>query len=153
MTSEEWAQKFHTDDASPHPDLGRDLSSVWNFSSSSSNVSSHTNQWSHHDRSIVFSEQKKYDLCHGRSGNDVALYLTIIPWAWMGSESIAHEAKGWISYWLRGLEGERNNCFSKIQLFGKKYWDKTTLGSKTRFSRHCFGFQCRRFLLLVGYNI
>ena len=44
------------------------------------------------------------------------VYLTIIPRAWMGSESIAHE-------------GERNNCFSKIQLVGQKYRDKTTLAS------------------------
>ena len=43
-------------------------------------------------------------------------YLTIIPRARMGSESIAHE-------------GERNNCFSKIQLVGQKYRDKTTLAS------------------------
>ena len=35
-------------------------------------------------------------------------YLTIIPGAQMGSESIAHN-------------GKRNNCFSKIQLVGKKY--------------------------------
>ena len=47
----------------------------------------------------------------------------------MGSESIAHEAEGRMGYWLRGHEGERNNCFSKIQLFGQKYWDKTTLAS------------------------
>ena len=40
----------------------------------------------------------------------------------MGSESIAHEAEGQMGYWLRGHEGERNNCFSKIQLVGKKYW-------------------------------
>ena len=38
----------------------------------------------------------------------------------MGSESIAHEAEGRMSYWLRGHEGERNNCFSKIQLVGQK---------------------------------
>ena len=38
-------------------------------------------------------------------------YLTIIPRARMGSESIAHEAEG----------------FSKIQLAGQKYRDKTTL--------------------------
>ena len=73
------------------------------------------------------------------------VYLTIIPRARMGSESRAH--------WLRAREGERNNCFSKIQLVDKKYRDKTTLASKTRFSRHCFGFQSPRFLLLVGYNI
>ena len=43
----------------------------------------------------------------------------------MGSESIAHEAKGRMGYWLRGYEGERNNnCFSKLQLVGQKYWEK-----------------------------
>ena len=56
-------------------------------------------------------------------------YLTIIPRAQMGPESIAHEAEGRMGYWLRGHEGERNNCFSKIQLVGKKYRDKTTLAS------------------------
>ena len=40
----------------------------------------------------------------------LAGYLTIIPWAQMGSESIAHEAQGWMGY-----------CFSKIQVVGKKY--------------------------------
>ena len=34
----------------------------------------------------------------------------------MGSESIDHEAKGQMGYWLRGHEGERSKCFSKIQL-------------------------------------
>ena len=47
-------------------------------------------------------------------------YLTIIPRARMGSESIAHEAEGRVGYWLWGHEGERNNCFSKIQLVGQK---------------------------------
>ena len=37
----------------------------------------------------------------------------------MGSESIAHEAEGRMDYSLRGHEGERNNCFSKIQLVGQ----------------------------------
>ena len=69
----------------------------------------------------------------------VEVYLSIIPRARMGSESIAHE-------------GEGNNCFNKIQLVGKKYRDKTISARKTRFSHHCFGFQCRRFSLLVGYN-
>ena len=65
-------------------------------------------------------------------------YLTIIPRARLGSESIAHEAEG----------------FSKIsEIVGQKYRDKTTLANKTRFSRHCFGFQSRRFSLLVGFNI
>ena len=52
---------------------------------------------------------------------DSECYLTIVPRARMGSVSIAHEAKGRMGYWLRGHEGERNNCFSKIQLIGKKY--------------------------------
>ena len=47
----------------------------------------------------------------------------------MGSESIAHEAEGRMGYGLRGHEGERHNCFSKIQLVGQKYRDKTTLAS------------------------
>ena len=34
----------------------------------------------------------------------------------MGSESIAQEAESRMGYWLRGHEGESNNCFSKIQL-------------------------------------
>ena len=71
----------------------------------------------------------------------------------MGSGSVAYEAEGRMGYWLRGHEGERNNFFSKIQLAGQKYRNKTTLASKTWFSRHCFGFQCRRFSLLVVYNI
>ena len=41
----------------------------------------------------------------------------------MGSESIAHEAEVRMDYWLRGKEGERNNCFSKIQLTS---WSKIT---------------------------
>ena len=47
----------------------------------------------------------------------------------MGSESIAQEAEGRMGYWLRGNEGERDNCFSKIQLVGQNYRDKTTLAS------------------------
>ena len=48
-------------------------------------------------------------------------YLTIIiPRARMGSESIAHKAEGRMGYWLRGHEGKRNNCFSKIQLVDQK---------------------------------
>ena len=58
------------------------------------------------------------------------VYLTIIPLALMGSVSIAHEAEGRMGYWLRGHEGERNNCFSKIQLVGqKKYREKTSFAS------------------------
>ena len=53
----------------------------------------------------------------------------------MGSESIVYEAEGRVGYWLRGHEGERNDCFSKIQLVGQKYREKTTLASKTRFAK------------------
>ena len=38
----------------------------------------------------------------------------------MGSESIAHKAEVRMGYRLRGHEGERNKCFSKIQLVGQK---------------------------------
>ena len=58
----------------------------------------------------------------------------------MGSELIAHEAEGRMGYWLRTHSGSRNNCFSKNQLVGQKWRDKTTFSSKTQFSRHCFGF-------------
>ena len=37
----------------------------------------------------------------------------------MGSESVAHKAEGRMGYWLRSHKGERNNCFSKIQLVGQ----------------------------------
>ena len=56
-------------------------------------------------------------------------YLTIIPQARMGSESIAHEAEGQMGFWLRGHSGSRNNCFRKIQLVGQNYQDKSTLAS------------------------
>ena len=72
---------------------------------------------------------------------------------WLIFNNRSLSPNGLLGYWLRAHEGERNNCFSKIQLVGQKYRDKTTLASKTRFSRHCFGFQSRRFSLLVGYNI
>ena len=68
----------------------------------------------------------------------------------MVSESIAHEAEGRMGYSVRGHEGEKKNCFSKIQLVGQKYREKTSLSSKTRFSRHWFGFKSRRFSLLVA---
>ena len=71
----------------------------------------------------------------------------------MGSECVGHEAEGRMGYDSEAMRARGNNCFSKIQPVGKKYQDKINLSSKTRFSRHCFGFQSRRFSLLVGYNI
>ena len=62
-------------------------------------------------------------------------YLTIIPQARMGYESIAHEAEGLMGYWLRGHEGERNNCFSKIQLVGQKNI-KTNIFSQVLLPKH-----------------
>ena len=68
-------------------------------------------------------------------------YLTIIPRTRMGSN------------WLRGHEGERNNCFSKIQLVGQK------ISSQNNFSWLTLDFnlfwprKSRPFSLLVGYNI
>ena len=75
----------------------------------------------------------------------------------MGYESIAHEAEGRIGYWLRGYEGERNNCFSKIQLVGKKIsrlnifreW-KLDINPFLPPKHYKYG---GRFSLLVGYNI
>ena len=71
----------------------------------------------------------------------------------MGSDSTAHEDEGRMGYLLRGYEGERNNCFSKIQLIGQKCQELK------RFSYLKMDFnpylppKSRRFLLLVGYNI
>ena len=66
---------------------------------------------------IVYREEGKRLLGHyTRKG-----FLTIIPRARMGSESIAHDAEVQMDYWVRGYEGERNNCFSKISLVDKKY--------------------------------
>ena len=47
----------------------------------------------------------------------------------MGSESITQEAEGRMGPWFRGHEGERNDCFSKIQLVGQKYRDKKAFAS------------------------
>ena len=63
----------------------------------------------------------------------------------MGFESITHEDEGQMGYWLRGYEGKRNNHFSKIQLVGQKYRDKTTLASKLRVSRIVLVFKAGAF--------
>ena len=47
----------------------------------------------------------------------------------MGSESIAQEAERRMGYWLRGHEGESNDCFSKIQLVGKQISRQKKLAS------------------------
>ena len=68
----------------------------------------------------------------------------------MGSELIAHEAEG---YWLRGREGERNNCFRKIQLVGQKYRDETTFSWLKLDANPFLPPKIRRSSLLVGYNM
>ena len=45
----------------------------------------------------------------------------------MGSKSVAHEAEGRMGHWLGGHEGERNNCFSKIQLVSQNIENKKNL--------------------------
>ena len=71
----------------------------------------------------------------------------------MGCESIAHEGEGRMGYWLRGHEVERNNCFSKIQLVGQKYRDKTTFSWLKLDVNPFLPPKSARFSLLVGYNI
>ena len=71
----------------------------------------------------------------------------------MGSESIAHEAKGRMGYRLRGNEGERKNCFSKIQLVGQKYRERKYFSYLKLDFNPFLPPKTRRFLLLVGYNI
>ena len=75
----------------------------------------------------------------------------------MGYESIAHEAEGWMGYWFIGYEGERNNCFSKIQLVGQKNIETKHLSQAV--ARHQSYFTAKHYKydwclsLLVGYNM
>ena len=75
----------------------------------------------------------------------------------MGYESIAHEAEGRMGYWLRGHEGERNNCFSEIQLVGQKNIKTRHLSQVEARLQSSFTAKTLqiwwRFSLLVGYNI
>ena len=70
----------------------------------------------------------------------------------MGSESIAYDAEGGMDYWLRNHEGERNNCFSKIQLVGQNIDNKKSNYLKLDF-RPFLPSKSRRFSLPVGYDI
>ena len=64
----------------------------------------------------------------------------------MGYKSIAHEAEGRMGYWIRGHEGERNNCFSKIQLVGQK-------NTKTKHLKDRLQSSFTAKTLQMGYNI
>ena len=75
----------------------------------------------------------------------------------MGSESTAHEAEGWMGYWLKGHEGERHNWFSKIQIVGQKI-SMQKIFRKLRLDFNPFLLPKHykyggHFSLLVGYNI
>ena len=56
----------------------------------------------------------------------------------MGYESIAHEAESQMGYWLIGYEGERNNCCSKIQLFGQRKMSKLNIFRKLKLDINPF---------------
>ena len=75
----------------------------------------------------------------------------------MAYESITHEAEGRMGYWLRGTEGERNNCCSKIQLVSQKNVKTKHLSQVKDSLQSSFTAKTlqiwRRFSLLVGYNI
>ena len=78
-------------------------------------------------------------------------YLTIIPRAreW----ALSHKPMRPKAEWAIDSEAKRARgiiFFSKTQLVGQKYRNKTTLARKRRFSRHCFGFQSRCFSLPSG---
>ena len=47
----------------------------------------------------------------------------------MGSESVAHEAEGLMGYWLRGHEGERNNCLVKSNYLVRNNENQKVLAS------------------------
>ena len=71
----------------------------------------------------------------------------------MGSESTAHSAFRLMGYWLRGHEGERNNCFCKIQLVGKKKSRENNFSEQNTIKPPLFWFSKPELSLLVGYNI
>jgi len=63
------------------------------------------------------------------------VYLTIIPQVWIG------------------YEGERNNCFSKIQLVGQKNIETKHLSQVKAGHQSFFAAKTLQISLLVGYNI
>ena len=71
----------------------------------------------------------------------------------MGYESIAHEAEGRMGYWFIGYEGERNNCFSKIQLVGQKNIETKHLSQVKAGHQSILAAKTLQISLLVGYNI
>ena len=75
----------------------------------------------------------------------------------MDYESIIYEAEGQMGYWLWGYEGERNNCFNKIQLVGQIKISRLNIFPKLKLDFNPFLPPKHykyggRFSLLVGYN-
>ena len=58
-----------------------------------------------------------------------------------------------MGYWLIGYEGERNNCFSKIQLVGQKNIETKHLLQGKAAHQSFFTAKTLQISLLVGYNI
>ena len=142
-----------------HPDLGCNASSVWNFCGRFSDVISQGNQWwgretffsrpwgyrltkvalvpSPSGRLLWISDspREKWNITLGKEFFDntqrrktltknvkkriVNNWQLFLEPEWALSQGL----------WLGGHEGERNNCFSKIQLVGKKPSRQTTLAS------------------------
>ena len=71
----------------------------------------------------------------------------------MDYESIDHQAEGRMGYWLIVYEGERNNCFSKIQLVGKKNFETKHFSQVEAGHQSFFAAKTLQISLLVGYNI
>ena len=66
--------------------------------------------WNSHKSVSSFYEENNFKLCWTRQ-----LLNVFKLWCEWGTSSLAF---GLMGYWLRGHDGERNNCFSKIQLVG-----------------------------------
>ena len=56
-----------------------------------------------------------------------------------------------MGYWLRGYEGKRNNCFSKIQLVGQKNIETKHLSQVKAGHQSFFAAKTLQISLLVGY--
>ena len=59
-----------------------------------------------------------------------------------------------MGYWLIVYEGERNNCFSKIQLVGQKNIETKHFFSQIKVGHQSFfAAKTLQISLLVGYNM
>ena len=58
-----------------------------------------------------------------------------------------------MGYWLIGYEGERNNCFSKIQLVGQKNLETKHLSQDKAGHQSFLSTKTLQISVLVCYNI